>query len=317
VWATGLAELAGGDPATVAALRTFADLSTLDGTLHRAQAPRLASDLARFWQRWGDPNRLEPDVPGRAIALADLRATADDLVAAPGRIRAGVTDPAFAAQAAAWLDATVQWGLAMRAAVDVLAAELDHDVAAAWAARQRIDGAVARAQSVRDSRAPHSGVAPRIGDGVVDAFLTAVEGQFDDWLAASRRPVVASTSLGTYKDAVVARMIDGIPDSFYSSDRPADIGDYVQVDLGAPHRIGSVEVLMGTPDSPDDYIHAGTLECSLDGVSWEPLASGSTPEVTATAPADLTARYLRYRSVADNGANWVAVREFTVQVLDR
>jgi hyaluronoglucosaminidase len=316
-WTAALAELSGGDPGTVAALRVFADVSTLDGTLHQAQAPQLASDIARFWRRWGDANRAEPGVGGRDTALADLRATVDALVAAPARIRAGVTDPAFAAQAAAWLDATVLWGLAMRAAVDVLAAELNHDAAAAWAARQRVDGLVARAQSIRDTRAPHSGVAPRIGDGVVDAFLTTVGGQFNDWLAASRRPVSASSSLGTYRDAVPARMVDGIPDSYYSSDRPADIGDYVQVDLGAPHPLGTVTVLMGTPDGPDDYIHSGTLEYSVDGASWEPLTNGSAPEITAAAPAGTTARYVRYRSVVDNGPNWVAVREFTVGVLDR
>jgi hyaluronoglucosaminidase len=71
---------------------------------------------------------------------------------------------------------------------------------------------------------------------------------------------------------------------------------------------------MGKTGSPNDYVHAGTLEHSADGASWTTLATGTTAEVHATAPAGATARYVRYRATAGNDGFWCVVREFRVSV---
>ena len=51
-WRRALAERAGGNPATAAALQVFADLNTYDGTLHPESAPVFGAAVEQFWQQW-------------------------------------------------------------------------------------------------------------------------------------------------------------------------------------------------------------------------------------------------------------------------
>ncbi|MFF5112066.1 discoidin domain-containing protein [Streptosporangium sp. NPDC000509] len=111
------------------------------------------------------------------------------------------------------------------------------------------------------------------------------------------------------------RMVDGDPDTFFWSSSSQKVGDHVTVDLGALHSIGDVRLLMGKPSSPDDYIHAGTLESSADGVTWKQLATGTTAEIRVTAPEGTLARYVRYRATSA-GNHRLVVREFTVEAND-
>jgi hyaluronoglucosaminidase len=160
-WSSALAERAGGDAATTAALRAFADVSTYDGRLHHTQAPELAAAVGAFWRRWSGGDRTG--------AIEGLRPAVRALVAAPAAIRAGVTDPAFAEEAGAWLEATGLWAAALDAALDLLADQAGR----APVHRERIHALTARANAIRDTRAPHDTTAPRIGDGVIDTFLGA------------------------------------------------------------------------------------------------------------------------------------------------
>jgi hyaluronoglucosaminidase len=301
-WAAALAERAGGDPETTAALRAFADVSTYDGRLHMTQAPELAAAVNAFWRRWeaGDHHG----------SVHDLRARVRALAAAPARIRAGVVDPAFADEAKAWLDATELWAQAMDAALDMLT----HPLARGWSDRRRVDALVARANAIRDTREPHSGTAPKIGDGVIDRFITTAKAVFDRTAGVHAVRPAGITSLTAYQDNAPARMTDGDTGTYFWSGAAPNAGDWVGVDFGEPRPIGDVDVLMGKSGSPDDYIHAGTLEYSTDGDSWTPLAEGTTAEVHATAPAGTTARYVRYRATAANGGYWCVVREFQVSV---
>jgi hyaluronoglucosaminidase len=125
-------------------------------------APALAARIAAFWQGW--------NAGDRAAAIAALRPHFEAIENAPARIRAGVVDPAFAAEAESWLDATVLWGKALRQSLDQLDAVAD-GVGAAGSRREEIDGLVAQAKAIRDIREPHSRNHPRIGEGVVDAFV--------------------------------------------------------------------------------------------------------------------------------------------------
>src|SRR5204862_128504 len=79
-----------------------------------------------------------------------------------------------------------QGALARRAAGDVRAPELGHGAGPAWAARQRTDGAVARAQSVRDSRAPTPASRP---------------GSATAWWTRSSRPWRGSSTTGSRRAA--------------------------------------------------------------------------------------------------------------------
>ncbi|MET9020075.1 beta-N-acetylglucosaminidase domain-containing protein [Actinopolymorpha sp. NPDC004070] len=307
-WETALKELAGGDAATAAALRVFADVSTYDGTLHKTQAPELRQRIGTFWSLW--------EAGDRGAAIAGLRAYVKSLGQAPGAIRAGVTDPRFVPEAAAWLDATQLWAQAGLTALDMLEAQEAGDGARAWRERQRIAPLIARAKAIRDSRAPHDSTYPRIADGVLDRFIADTEGANDTWLGLTRTRPVPTTTLGTYADNAPDRMVDSDPGTFYWTDGPPSPGDSVGVDLGAVHQIGDIALLMSKSGSPNDYIHAGALEYSADGQSWTALATGTTAEVRASAPAGTTARYVRYRVTGGNDGFWLVVREFSVEVRD-
>ncbi|HLM63866.1 MAG TPA: beta-N-acetylglucosaminidase domain-containing protein, partial [Acidimicrobiales bacterium] len=162
--------LAGGDEATIDALLAFFDVETLaptsasDGTLAQDQAPALAAQLATFRAAWGAGDR--------AGAIAGLRPHAERLAAAPERIRTGVTDPGFAADAGPWLDATALWGAALVATLDGLDARLDGDPGTADARFTEADVLVARAQSITTiagETRPQGTV--RVADDVLDRFL--------------------------------------------------------------------------------------------------------------------------------------------------
>ncbi|NIK58575.1 beta-N-acetylglucosaminidase domain-containing protein [Kribbella shirazensis] len=304
-WQRALAERAGGNAATTAALRVFADLNTYDGTLHPDSAPVFAAAVEQFWQLWRSGQRAQ--------AIAVLRPQVGAIAAAPATIRAGVVDPAFTAEAESWLKATELWGQAMQRALDLLAALDAGDGAAAWTARQQVSGLVTQAKAIRDSRQPHSGTYPRIGEGVVDELIAETGRVHDRWLGVQPGRT-ATTNLGTYQDNVPARMIDGDLNTFYWSNGAPRTGSEIRVDLGAPATIGAIAVLMGKASSPNDYIHSGALEYSLDGTRWTELTRATTAEVRATAPAGTTARYVRYRSLSSSDF-WLVVREFSVETI--
>jgi hyaluronoglucosaminidase len=161
-WRRALAERAGGDLRTADALQVFADLCYCDTKLHLQSAPELAARTAAFWQGW--------NAGDRAAAIAALRPYFEAIENAPARIRAGVVDPAFAAEAESWLDATALWGKALRQSLDQLEAVAE-GVGAVGSRREEIDGLIAQAKAIRDIREPHSRNHPRIGEGVVDAFV--------------------------------------------------------------------------------------------------------------------------------------------------
>ncbi|WP_217370209.1 beta-N-acetylglucosaminidase domain-containing protein [Nonomuraea antri] len=302
-WLRALDERAGGDPAVARALRDFAELNTYDGTLHRDRAPVPAAEIAAFWTAW------------RAGRDTTLRAYAERLRAAPGVIRAGVPDRAFAAEAEAWLKATELWSQALIEALDVLDAVRAGDGGRALAARREATGLIAAAKALRDVRLPHSGTYPRIADGVLDTFIADALTELDRWIGITADRPAATTTLGTYQDHTPDRMVDGDPGTYFWSNGSPGAGDSVTVDLGGVRAIGEVAVLMGKPGSPNDYLRAGVLEHSADGATWTTLATGAAAEVRATAPAGTRARYLRYRATGSND-HWLVVREFTAAVLD-
>ncbi|GAA3593434.1 beta-N-acetylglucosaminidase domain-containing protein [Kribbella ginsengisoli] len=304
-WLRALAERSDGEQRTINALKVFADLNTYDGTLHSASAPVLQAAIDTFWQTWrtGD----------RASAIAVLRPVVKAVAEAPATIRAGVPDPAFAAEAESWLKATELWGQAMLRGLDLLTTLDNGNGARAWTARQEIDALVTQAKAIRDSRLPHSGTYPRIGERVVDELLAEIGRVQDRWLGVVPARA-ASTTLGIYQDNVPARMVDGDLNTFFWSNGTPAPDSEVRVDLGESTAIGDIALLMGKAGSPSDFIQSGALEYSVDGAHWTELTRATTAEVRVTAPVGTKARYVRYRALAADDF-WVVVREFSVQTL--
>ncbi|WP_433236857.1 beta-N-acetylglucosaminidase domain-containing protein [Streptosporangium sp. CA-135522] len=293
-WQRALAEVAGGDQTTVQALRDFADLNTLDGTLHKKQAPLLAAAIAR-----GE----------------GLRAVAERYAKAPDLIARGVADRAFLDEAKAWLEATRLWTKALVKAIDLTDAVRADDGGRALQLRDEITKLVADAKAIRDVRLPHATTFPKIGDRVIDTFIADAFKAYDAWVGADPDRLIATSTLGTYSEYGPELMADRDPATFYWSNSAPGAGDAVTVDLGSARTIGDIAVLMGKSSSPGDYIHAGVLEHSLDGATWTALTSGTTAEVRHKAPEGTRARYVRYRSTGGQ-SNWLVVREFQVDTLD-
>jgi hyaluronoglucosaminidase len=162
---------AGADPSAVDALLAFFDLENLaptsatSGTVSQPQSPALARQLDAFRAVW--------DRGDRAGAVEGLRPYARRLAAAPEVIRREVADPGFVADAQPWLDATALWGQALVASLDALDARIAGDVAGAEARFADADGLADRAAAIETIPGETRPQGPvRVGDGVLDAFIT-------------------------------------------------------------------------------------------------------------------------------------------------
>ncbi|GLZ41732.1 discoidin domain-containing protein [Actinokineospora sp. NBRC 105648] len=144
-------------------------------------------------------------------------------------------------------------------------------------------------------------------------FVTAALTASDRALGITRAATVSSAP-GAYNGHVPAAMADGDTGTYYWSAGAPTAGTQLTLDLGRVRPIEGVAVAMGTAARPRDYLRAGVLEGSVDGVGWTPVRSlPGRPTVAAdlaSAPRDL--RYLRLRATADQ-RNWLAVREFSVR----
>ncbi|MFE7400360.1 beta-N-acetylglucosaminidase domain-containing protein [Streptomyces sp. NPDC057557] len=298
-WGEGLKEYAGGDPRTEKALRAFADVN-YSSALNKDQAPELAAEIAGYWKS-GDATRLS-SVLGA-------------LGSAPDRLRSSLPDRGFIADSGPWLDATESWATAARTALRMVEAARAGKGAQAWELRQQLPAQVAAAKSFTYTGLDGRKVPVAVGDGVLDRFIDAANAEHDRILGVSGR-LSASTSLGTYQSNTLARMLDGDDSTYFWSDGAPAAGDQITVDLGRARDIGDITLAMAKPGSTDDYLHAGVLEYSADGQSWQQLTAFSgKPDVTATVAAGTKARYVRARATAGQD-NWLVVREFNVVTQD-
>jgi hyaluronoglucosaminidase len=168
-------DLAGGHGPTVDALLAFFDLQHLaptsasSGVVSQPQSPALAARLDEFRAAW--------DAGDRQAAVDGLRPYAERITGAPELVRAHVVDPGFVSDCAPWLEATALWGRALIATLDGLTADLAGDGAGAAAARTTATDLVAQASAIRTVPGETRPQGPvRVGDGVLDAFLTEAAG---------------------------------------------------------------------------------------------------------------------------------------------
>ncbi|MEU6737357.1 beta-N-acetylglucosaminidase domain-containing protein [Streptomyces physcomitrii] len=294
-WKSALRELAGGEGRTADALEWFADASH-ESALDPRPAPRLAASVEKFW-RDGDAARLDRDLAafGRAPAV----------------LRAHLPEQGFLDDAAPWLDAAEAWAAADRTALDMLTAARSGETARAWKLRQKLPRLLAHASSFTVDVLDGRKVRALVAEGVADTFADEATAAFDRLLGVPGRPK-AGSDLGTYQSNAPARMTDGDDLTYYWSDGAPGPGDAVTLDLRSVRELGTVTLAMGTPGSPEDYLHKGVLEYSADGKDWKELETFTgREEVTVTAPEGTEARYLRARASAAQ-ENWLAVREFGI-----
>ncbi|MFI5563314.1 beta-N-acetylglucosaminidase domain-containing protein [Amycolatopsis japonica] len=309
-WLAAIADLGG--PAAPA-LKVFAEnnysslLVRLETGKPDLDSPVLRPLLAAFWAA------LEKKDPWDAAAKLDRYLTS--MASDPEDLRRGMaSNPKFLAEVGPWLDQVGLYGQAGRHAVRMLLAQVDGDGAKAWAERGELVAALKQAQAIRvpTSRGPRN---PSTCTGVCVPFLDSALATADRWFGLPGIRPRPTTSLGTYTDNVPARMVDGDPETYYWSDWAPAIGATIGVDLGSAQRVSHVDILMGKPTSPDDYVRAGVLEYSADGTRWTTVKTVTEPVISADLPDGAVARFVRVRTTGAQ-AFWVVVREFTVSTPD-
>ncbi|MGA9658456.1 MAG: beta-N-acetylglucosaminidase domain-containing protein [Asticcacaulis sp.] len=167
-WRAAARYLAGGDTQVTQALLTFFDTQTLAPTFGnlpwQPQAPRLRVLTNRVRDALGTGDAVE-----QTAALEALGQAADDLAAAPDRIRAGVVIPGFVTEAEPWLEATSVWGRALRLTVDGLRADNAATAARLFAEAQRLADEAGKFQTIPGATRFMGSI--RIADGVLDTFI--------------------------------------------------------------------------------------------------------------------------------------------------
>ncbi|OEV04116.1 beta-N-acetylhexosaminidase family protein [Streptomyces oceani] len=172
-WPRALSYLAGGDEEATEALRVFADLNhmapTFGDTPWQPQAPILRGHVEDFWTAWDDGRQGE--------AVRELRGYAERIEQAPATIRDGEVQKGFTVDADPWLTATHLWGQAAVTMLDALDAHRAGDEGRAdqLLAEYRELREQATAVRVDPPRNSWGKAQPRIGDGVLDAFLSEAE----------------------------------------------------------------------------------------------------------------------------------------------
>jgi hyaluronoglucosaminidase len=172
-WRAAARYLAGGDPQVTEALLIFFDTQHLAPTFGnqpwQAQSPRLLALTNRVRDALAASDAAE-----RTAALDALAKAADDLAAAPDRIRAGAIAPGFVTEAQPWLDATALWGRALRLTVDGLRT---HDCVMAsrfFGEAARLADDAAKIRTIPGATRPEGPI--KVADGVLDRFIADAPG---------------------------------------------------------------------------------------------------------------------------------------------
>lgn len=309
-WLAAIADLAG--PAAPA-LKVFAEnnysslLARLDTGKPDLDSPVLRPLLSTFW------SALENKNPWDAAAKLDRYLA--EMTANPTDLRRGMaSNPKFLAEVGPWLDQVGLYGQAGGHAVKMLLAQFAGDGPKAWAERGELVDAFKKAKAIRveTARGPRN---PSTCMAVCVPFLNAALATADRGFGLPGIRPLPTTSMGTHTDNLPERMVDGDPATFYWSSRAPGVNDAVGIDLGSAQPVSHVDIAMGKPTSPDDFIHSGVLEHSTDGEHWTVAQAVAGPTISAGFPAGTKARFVRVRSTGTQ-IFWVVVREFSVSTSD-
>ncbi|MFT4074039.1 MAG: beta-N-acetylglucosaminidase domain-containing protein [Asticcacaulis sp.] len=172
-WKAAARYLAGGDPQTTEALLTFFDTQHLAPTFGNQPWQTQAPQLLALTNRVRDA-LASGDAAERTAALDALSQAADDLAAAPDRIRAGVAVPGFVTEAQPWLDATALWGRALQLTVSGLRAQDGGTAARFFAEAARLADEASKIRTIPGATRPEGAI--RIADGVLDRFIAEAPG---------------------------------------------------------------------------------------------------------------------------------------------
>ncbi|MFE7772909.1 beta-N-acetylglucosaminidase domain-containing protein [Streptomyces sp. NPDC057445] len=175
-WEAATADLAGGDPKTLEALRALAG-NHASSILSPDESGYLRPLIAEFWR-----SRTTTDAAARDEAARRLRAAFTVMRESPRRLAALETE------VGPWLDQLARYGQAGEIAVDMLEAQARGEGEAAW----RASLALAPVREAIGSR--HV----TVGKGVLDPFLDRAGKQSAAWTGADRKAGSVSRTDSVY-----------------------------------------------------------------------------------------------------------------------
>ncbi|MGO2537033.1 MAG: beta-N-acetylglucosaminidase domain-containing protein [Brachybacterium tyrofermentans] len=316
-WEAAVDELAGPTESIREDLRVFTDLN--QNWPYRSgspMAPELAADVEEFWTAYESGDAAGEALVARLTAITELAPSLEPMAST-----------GFYEDTKPWMVAAGQWARALLAQQQMLLAltegRLEDASAAAAGVAEHI--AAAGQATVPDQRADgvykENQIVPSVGDGVFEGFIARAWEELrevlpeDPSLPFRGLPGTATTTLGTYKDYAIERIVDGDLATMFWSSKAPKVDDVVQVELEETHPIRHVQVQMAKSDStPGDQVYEGVLELSADGETWTEIGTTDGSAVaTATLDEPLDARFCRLRVTAKNPTGqWVQIREFGV-----
>ncbi len=120
------------------------------------------------------------------------------------------------------------------------------------------------------------------------------------------------TTVSTEDGGSIANMLDGDPNTRWSSGHGQAPGDWVQVDLGAQTTFSQISLDVGP--NTGDFVNRYEVQVSSDGSTWNSIARGAGTTGIMTIPLPTTtARFIKLVSLASSGS-WWSITELNVGV---
>ncbi|MBO7286510.1 MAG: beta-N-acetylglucosaminidase domain-containing protein [Alistipes sp.] len=214
-----------------------------------------------------------------------------------------------------WLVEFAKLGTRCRKALEALELFRAGDYEAFWAAY--VDNLMTEEQ-IEQYDAHRSGTMKlkpfyeRLMDGMAAAYYEALTGEKSSVLAAC----------GTYRSLGAPQakyMFDNDLETYYHSGEGQRTDDFVGVDLGVVRKVRKVRIIQGRNSVDDvDYFDHCVLEYSVDGKEWvammEPM-EGVYDILWQGEPFE--ARYVGIRKLESKKRNWLAIREFAINPVEK
>jgi hyaluronoglucosaminidase len=113
-------------------------------------------------------------------------------------------------------------------------------------------------------------------------------------------------------------MFDNDPETYYHSGQGQRTDDYVAVDMSGVSEVREVKIVQGRNSVDDvDYFDHAIVEYSVDGEEWLPLTEELTGVYEISWKGSVEARYIRLRKLESQKRNWLAIRSFEVNPVEK
>ncbi|MBL4934237.1 beta-N-acetylglucosaminidase domain-containing protein [Clostridium sp. YIM B02515] len=245
-------------------------------------------------------NFSNADLNSLKKTAASLKKEFEKIQKAPSDLRNNFANKGFLTETDNYLTKLEALGTSGIAATNMMNALANKDAESAWKYRSEVGKAYNKAKAINLV----------IGSKVIVPFIEKAISEYDKTINIGK--IKTFSTIGTYTDYNLDKMVDGNNNTWYWADRNPNTGDYFGIDLGKPTDIYTIHILMGKDTRASDYMRNAVVEYSLDNVNWTALTEKqSVPDITLNN-ISVKAQYVRLRCAEGYGPYWIQVREFSV-----